>query len=342
MIRMPSEANPAWPRITLLTPCLNAERYIAAALATVERQQYPNLEHIVIDGGSLDATLDILARHPATLVASERDKGSHDAMNKGLRLATGEIIAFINSDDLYAPGVLVEVAQTFASDPSLDVVVLGTVLFAGGTGSAIQLIEAHGHFTEQGFWLPELTFGAPGFNGRFFRRRVFEQMGDFDLRYFISADRQFLIRLALARAKARTLLIYGYFYRQHIASATLNPRHRNRDTISREHLRQALEFARLSSTTREQRSTFLCWHAGEGAKLILRGLASGKLREIAATGLALFRDDLLWPWRLFRALRLRNQVHALDRSTTAELGAVSQLQPQASDAVASITAQTRL
>src|SRR5689334_10775509 len=99
---MASEPSPVWPRITLLTPCLNAERYIDQALAAIERQQYPNLEHIVLDGGSLDATLDILARHPATIVSTERDRGSHDAMNKGLRLATGEIVGFINSDDLYA------------------------------------------------------------------------------------------------------------------------------------------------------------------------------------------------------------------------------------------------
>ena len=327
MIGMAFEANPAWPRITLLTPSLNAERYITEAVATIARQQYPNLEHIVIDGGSLDTTLDILARHPSIVVASQRDKGSHDAMNKGLRLATGDIIGFINSDDLYGPGVLADVAQAFASDTSLDVVVLGTVLFAGASGSELRLVEAHGHFTEQGFWLPELVFGAPGFNGRFFRRRVFEQIGDFDLRYFISADRQFLIRLALARTKSRTLPTFGYYYRQHVASATLNPRHRNRDSISREHLRQALEFARQSSATSAQRSIFLCWHALEGGKLIWRALLSGKPREITATALALFRDDLLWPWRLFRALRMRNQIQALDRTTAAELGATSQVQP---------------
>lgn len=338
---MSSEANPAWPRITLLTPCLNAERYIGEVVATVERQQYPNLEHIVVDGGSLDTTLDILGRHSAIIVASERDKGSHDAMNKGLRLATGDIIGFINSDDLYGPGALANIAQAFAADPSLDVAVLGTVLFARGPGSEIRLVEAHGHFTEQGFWLPELVFGAPGFNGRFFRRRVFERMGDFDLRYFISADRQFLIRLALAHTKSRTLPTYGYYYRQHVASATLNPRYRNRDSISREHLRQALEFARLSSTTGEQRATFLCWHAFEGAKLILRSLRSGKLGEVVASVPALFRDDLLWPWRLFRALRLRNQVRALDRDTTDELGAMSRLQPLTPDIVASIAAQQR-
>ena len=339
---MAFEAHPPWPRITLLTPCLNAERYIGEVLETVERQQYPNLEHIVVDGGSLDATLDILARHPTTIVASESDRGSHDAMNKGLRLATGEIIAFINSDDLYAPGVLADVAKAFAADPSLDVVVLGTALFAEGLGSDIRLIEAHGHRAGQGFCLAELVFGAPGFNGRFFRRRVFEQIGDFDLRYFISADRQFLIRLALAGPRSRVLPTYGYYYRQHSASATLNPRQRNRDAISREHLRQALEFARLSPTTSEQRSTFWCWHAGEGAKLILRGLHSGKIGEVGGTALALFRDDFLWPLRLFRALRLRNRVRALDKRTTRELAAMPQFRPRAPDIVASVRLQPRL
>lgn len=144
---MPPEANPAWPRITVLTPCLNAERYIGEVVASVERPQYPNFEHIVVDGGSLDTTLDILGRHSAIIVASERDMNSHDAMNKGLRLATGDIIGFINSDHLYGPGALANIAQAFAADPSFDVAVLSTVLLANGSSLKDRLIEAHGHFT---------------------------------------------------------------------------------------------------------------------------------------------------------------------------------------------------
>lgn len=115
-------------------------------------------------------------------------------------------------------------------------------------------------------------------------------------------------RLALAHTKSLTLPTYGYYYRNTSPRRRSPPRYRNRDSISREHLRQALEFARLTSTPGEQRATFLCWHAFEGAKLISRSLRSGKLGDVIASVPSLCRDDLLWPWRLFRPLRLCNQV----------------------------------
>ena len=73
------------PRISVITPCLNGERYIADAIDSVLRQGYPNYEHIVIDGASTDATLAVLQRYPHLIVVSEPDRGSHEAMNKGIR-----------------------------------------------------------------------------------------------------------------------------------------------------------------------------------------------------------------------------------------------------------------
>ena len=95
-----------WPRITVLTPCLNGARHIGEAADSVQRQRYPDLEHIVLDAGSTDGTLEILGRYPALKVVSEPDEGAHDAMNKGIREATGEIIGFLNVDDLYPDGLL--------------------------------------------------------------------------------------------------------------------------------------------------------------------------------------------------------------------------------------------
>jgi glycosyltransferase involved in cell wall biosynthesis len=106
------------PRITIITPSYNQCHFIEQTIDSVLSQNYPDLEYIVIDGGSTDNTLEILKKYDGKLLwISERDRGQSHAINKGLRMATGEIIAFLNSDDLYAPGALLKVGKFFAAHP---------------------------------------------------------------------------------------------------------------------------------------------------------------------------------------------------------------------------------
>ncbi|MGE0481527.1 MAG: glycosyltransferase [Phycisphaerae bacterium] len=106
-----------WPKISIVTPSFNQGRYIEETLLSVANQGYPNVEHIVIDGGSTDETRAVIERHRPTLahVVSERDRGQGDALNKGFRVATGEILTWLNSDDRLAPGALAGVALAFAT-----------------------------------------------------------------------------------------------------------------------------------------------------------------------------------------------------------------------------------
>jgi glycosyltransferase involved in cell wall biosynthesis len=97
-----------WPRVSVVTPAYQQGRYLEENILSVLRQNYPNLEHIVCDGGSRDETVSVLRRYDAHLAfwVSEKDKGQSDALNKGFRKATGEIVTWLNSDDMFAPGAL--------------------------------------------------------------------------------------------------------------------------------------------------------------------------------------------------------------------------------------------
>jgi glycosyltransferase involved in cell wall biosynthesis len=115
-----NSADATLPFLSLITPCLNARAHIAEMLASVRAQSGVAFEHIVLDAGSTDGTHDLLASCPGIRLVAGPDAGSHDAMNKGIRLARGEIIGFINADDLYAPGILAAVAERFSAEPALE------------------------------------------------------------------------------------------------------------------------------------------------------------------------------------------------------------------------------
>ena len=97
-----------YPKITVVTPSYNQGQFIEATIQSVIGQQYPNLEYIVCDGGSTDETVEILKKYTDKITwwCSEKDKGQSDAINKGMRKATGDIVCWINSDDVLLPGTL--------------------------------------------------------------------------------------------------------------------------------------------------------------------------------------------------------------------------------------------
>src|ERR1700730_3839092 len=103
------------PRISIVTSSYNQARFIARTIESVLAQDYPNIEHIVVDGMSTDGTADVLAGFPHLTVIREPDRGQADAINKGFRITTGQILGFLNSDDTLEPGALRSVAD--AIDP---------------------------------------------------------------------------------------------------------------------------------------------------------------------------------------------------------------------------------
>jgi len=106
------------PKISVITPSYHQANFIEQTIESVLGQDYPNLEYIIMDGGSTDGTLEILRRYDGRITwRSEEDKGQADAINKGMRLASGDIVAYLNSDDLCEPGALTKVGEAFRDNP---------------------------------------------------------------------------------------------------------------------------------------------------------------------------------------------------------------------------------
>jgi glycosyltransferase involved in cell wall biosynthesis len=106
--------------ISVITPTLNAERYLAECLASLS---FADLEHLVVDGGSTDGTLEMVRQHPGSVCLMRPGLNQAAAINEGLRSARGEVVAWLNADDAYASGALTLVAERFAADPALDALI---------------------------------------------------------------------------------------------------------------------------------------------------------------------------------------------------------------------------
>ena len=210
-------------RISVITPCLNRVELIGATIESVLAQEYADFEHWILDAGSTDGTLDLLKRYTHLRVVSEPDRGLYDAINKGIRLATGDVIVILNSDDLLVPEAFALSAEIFQNT-------IGTMIVSGGCqifrstpeGGEIEM-HRYDDPREYALSLRNVTIGKPNLNARFFRRRVFDQIGDFDLAYPIAADRDFLIRAAVRKLPDAPIGKVLYRYRWHAGSLTMSP-----------------------------------------------------------------------------------------------------------------------
>lgn len=292
------------PRISIITPCLNGERYLVDAIESVLRQNYANCEHIIFDGGSTDNTGALLRRYDHLIVVREPDEGSHDAMNAGIRRASGDIMGFLNVDDIYPAQIFAKVATAFAANPGTDVVVGDSIVFEDvGSHRSVRFVFRHPH----GVWMPECLFGNPAINACFYRRSVFTAVGLFDNGYAMSADRDFFIRMSLANVTSTALNSPAACYRAHNQSQTINRERSNILAIAKELCRMASKAVtspdspQLSSASRIDPHLARTWLAFESARLAFLHL---RRRQFAAATKIAWRYGSLWP-RLPHALALR-------------------------------------
>ncbi len=206
------------PFISVLTPVYNRADFIRQAVESVLAQNYPAFEHIVVDGGSTDGTLDILAEYPHLRVISEPDRGLYDALNKGLALAGGEWIAWLNSDDIFTPLAFQRVAQALAEQREAAAVSGAVGYFSEDTANPD--FRTVPPVCVGDYW--ERMAENPATNGWFFRAELLRELGGFDASYRFVADRHLFIRLAARRVQPLCVPEVLYRYRQHSGSFTIS------------------------------------------------------------------------------------------------------------------------
>ena len=178
-------------KISIITVCFNSIKTIEDTIQSVIKQNYIDIEYIIIDGGSNDGTINIIEKYKDNIskYISESDTGIYDAMNKGIDMATGDIIGILNSDDIfYSHSIVSEVVFEFITDNHLDALI-GNIVFINKTNKIIRTYFSNNWNTSKfawGFMPPHPSF--------FCKRKIFKKYGTYKTNYKIASDFELLIR----------------------------------------------------------------------------------------------------------------------------------------------------
>jgi glycosyltransferase involved in cell wall biosynthesis len=206
------------PKISIITPSFNQATYLERTIKSVLDQNYPNLEYIIIDGGSTDSSIDIIKKYESKITCwvSEPDHGQASAINKGLRIASGDWVAWQNSDDIYYPKAFWKIAKTATRHPDADLII-----------GDMMIIDDHDrHLRDVRYVAPShvglLAEGMVMVNqAAFWRRRVHREIGWLDESLQCSFDYEWFLRLTEKFQGVHVNRVLGGF-RLHGASKTHN------------------------------------------------------------------------------------------------------------------------
>lgn len=291
------------PRITIITPVFNRADTVAEALASVAGQGYPHVEHLVIDGGSRDGTVDMLRNAVGIHWISEPDRGPFDAINKGIRMATGDIIGHLDADDILLPGALAGVAAAFTRDRSMEAVCGGaSVVHLTPGGPSREVTRYRSERIKRLSWL-DVTTGEPIHNARFFRRSWFRRAGFYDIRYPLAADRDFLVRSLMLGLRTVPLERMVYQYRRFQGPNANHFNIRRSQKLHEEFVMIARHYMTSVMSPDPLRRAAQRWYAVETFRRVMAKIRGKSWREARALATEAGQDLPGWPfWLLAEGL----------------------------------------
>lgn len=289
----------AKPMITIITPSYNRAEMIANAIESVLAQDFQSFEHIIVDGGSTDRTLEILRQYPHLKVISELDQGMYDALNKGLKIATGEIVGFLNTDDSYAESIFPKVVRKF-DDFDVMAVAGRAVVFSELPGGETKIIDK---YSPEDMSLMECsTIGSNFFNAWFFRKATFDRIGIFNTNYNykIAGDRDLMFRFALNNLKYIVINDLIYKYCMHEDSITFDKTDQKRTWSADEHLIMTSFYLLDRNLPHSVRRLLIQRRTLETVDMAARSLWMRNYKKFVHYSMEGSRYNLAWPVRFFQ------------------------------------------
>jgi len=210
-LHLKPEAPLISPRVSIITPSYNQARFLEETIQSVISQDYPNIEYIIVDGGSFDNSIEIIRRYESKISywVSERDRGQADAINKGFAMATGEYIGWLNSDDCLLPGSIRKIVDAFILNPDVEFIY-------GNVYQGESLLESKrlcGRETSLEQILISSSVPIPQ-QGSMWRSSVLRKTGNLGVGWHVVLDREFFMRVAL-KCRIKYLPVTLGFFRHH-------------------------------------------------------------------------------------------------------------------------------
>jgi len=209
--------DPSYPKISIVTPSYNQAEFLERTILSILNQNYPNLEYIIIDGGSTDGSVEIIKKYEKYLTywVSEKDKGQSEALNKGFTRSTGHLIGCQNSDDIYLPGSFYKVAEVFKENPNVDII-FGNRLDVDEQDDIIGE-SRFTPFTVVGHWYEGMSLSI---QSAFWQREVFSKIGMMDINFQIAMDWEFFLKAGLNKLQFKHVRFYFGAIRRHQGTKT--------------------------------------------------------------------------------------------------------------------------
>ena len=211
--------------LSIVSPSFNQGSFISETLHSIVAQDYPGLQHVVVDGHSTDNTVDVLREFDGVYGLewiSEPDRGLYDALNKALRRVTGDWVGWINCDDLYPAGVFGRVSAAIRANPDADIICGDAEIFHVLPGGVQKTLYVDHHYTGTQLNATPENLRISHLNACFFRKSLLDGVGQFDPSYKILGDRDYLFRLTRVAPPSQHLGEVICRYRSHADSLTMS------------------------------------------------------------------------------------------------------------------------